>query len=57
MLTRKILDQMDTEENCKNDYFDEPTNFLSEAHERYLVPGFVSVPPKPIAVILIFNFL
>ncbi len=55
MLTRKILNQMDTEDNIKNDYFDEPTNFVSEAHEKYAVPGFVSVPPKPIAVIM--NFL
>ena len=50
MLTRKILDQMDVEENLKNDFYDEPTNYVSEAHEHFSKPGFVSVPPKPIAV-------
>jgi hypothetical protein len=54
MLTKKILDELDQEENLKNDYFDEPTNFVSEAHEKFSVPGFVSTPPKPIAVIILF---
>ena len=49
-LTRKLIDQMDFEENLKNDFFDEPTNFVSEAHEKFSVPGFVSIPPKPISV-------
>ena len=46
----KILDQMDAEENLKNDFYDEPTSYVSEAHEHFNKPGFVSVPPKPIAV-------
>ena len=50
MLTRKLLDQMDKEEGLKNDYYDEPTNYISEAHERFDVPGFVSKPPQPIGV-------
>lgn len=58
MLTRKILDQMDVEENLKNDFYDEPTNFVSETHEHFNKPGFVSVPPKPIAVcISSFHFI
>jgi hypothetical protein len=49
MLTKKLLDEMDQEQNLKNDYFDEPTNYVSEANEKFSVPGFVSQPPKPIA--------
>lgn len=50
MLTRKLLDQMDKEEGLNNDYYDEPTNYTSEAHGQFDVPGFVSKPPQPIGV-------
>ena len=50
MLTQKLLNELDREENLNNDYFDEPTSFVSEAHEKFAVTGFVSKPPKPIAV-------
>ena len=49
LVTKKLLDDMRQEENLVNDFFDEPTNFVSEAHEKFSVPGFVSQPPKPIA--------
>ena len=51
----KILDQMDAEENLKNDFYDEPTSYVSEAHEHFNKPGFVSMPPKPIAVFFFTN--
>ena len=54
LVTKKLLDQMRNEENLENDYFDEPTNFVSEAHEKFSVPGFVSQPPKPITVYIYF---
>ncbi len=49
LVTKKLLEDMRQEENLINDFFDEPTNFVSEAHEKFSVPGFVSQPPKPIA--------
>lgn len=57
LVTKKLLEEMRKEENLENDYFDEPTNFVSEAHEKFNVPGFVSQPPKPIAVRIIFKLL
>lgn len=52
LVTKKLLDEMRKEDNLENDFFDEPTNFVSEAHERFAVPGFVSIPPKPITVLI-----
>ena len=50
IIKKQLLDDMEKEENLNNDYYDEPTNFVSEAHEKFSVPGFVSLPPKPITV-------
>ncbi len=41
---------MDSESGFDNDYFDEATNFVSEAREKFNVPGFVSAPPRPTMV-------
>ena len=54
IVTKKLLEKMRQEENFENDYFDEPTNFVSEAHEKFSIPGFVSQPPKPITVYINF---
>jgi len=41
---------MESESGFDNDYFDESTNFVSEAREKYNVPGFVHQPPRPTVV-------
>jgi hypothetical protein len=41
---------MEKEENVGNDYCDEAINYVSEAQEKYVVPGFVHQPPKPTTV-------
>ena len=41
---------MEKEENEGNDYYDEAINYVSEAHDNYVVPGFVHQPPKPTTV-------
>lgn len=47
------------EAEVQNDYLDDATNYTSEAHEQYVVPGFRHEVPKPTAVnlkIKLFNF-
>ena len=41
---------MESESGHENDYFDEATNFVSEARDKYNVPGFVHQPPRPTVV-------
>ena len=50
IVKKQLLEEMENEDNTKNDYYDEPTNFVSEAQEKFAIPGFVSLPPKPITV-------
>ena len=43
---------MEAENGLENDYFDEATHFVSEAREKYAIPGFVHQPPRPTVVLL-----
>ncbi len=54
MLMRKLEEQIENDELLNNDWSDEPTSFVSETHEKYFIPGFVSQDPKPITVIVVF---
>ena len=49
-IRNKLIKEMEAESCLENDYFDEATNFVSEARERFSVPGFVHQPPRPTVV-------
>jgi hypothetical protein len=50
ILTEKLMEEFGNDETT-NDYLDEPTSYISEAHEKYMVHGFVHEPIKPTGVI------
>ncbi len=49
-IRNKLIQEMEREEYIENDFFDEPTNYVTEAKDKYVVPGFVHQPPKPTTV-------
>ncbi len=49
-IRNKLIKEMESESGFDNDYFDESTNFVSEAREKFNVPGFVHQPPRPTVV-------
>jgi hypothetical protein len=55
-LREKLVEELNKEENLENDYFDEPTNYLSVTKGSYSVPGFVSKIP-PSTTVKIFSIL
>ena len=56
-IRQHLIEEMEKAENLDNDYIDEPTNYVTEAHEKFNVPGFVHKPPEPTAVSCIFFHL
>ncbi len=49
-IRKKLIQEMEIEQNSENDYFDEPTSYVSETIDRFIKPGFVHQPPKPSTV-------
>jgi hypothetical protein len=47
------MEEAERNQTNKYGYSDEPTNYLSEAKDRFTVEGFVHRPPQPTTVIKI----
>jgi hypothetical protein len=54
---RKLIEEAERNQTNKYGYSDEPTNYTSEAKDRFAVSGFVHRPPQPTAVISIRFFI
>ena len=52
-IRNQLIAEMDANEK-NNDPSQEPIKYVSEAHEHYVVPGFVHAPPKPSTVIFFY---
>lgn len=51
-IKQQLINEMEQGEKM-NDPNLEPIDYTSEAHSHYVVPGFVSIPPKPTTVIIL----
>lgn len=45
--TLRVLQKMEEEDNLKNDWVDEATQFVTETQEKFFLPGFKSTLPEP----------